>query len=156
MLGSWVSWSLGIGLATHPLVSLACINLFHGVPFLVLVWYRCHEGWRARAAAGEVPPEPRRQPWVYRLAQPRALGAFYGLLLLLALAEEGLWERLVWGNYVAKVELEGAGLALAVALLSTPQIVHYFLDAWLWKLDGSNPDLHLALGLPQKGLPSSS
>ena len=30
---------------------------------------------------------------------------------------------------------------LAVAALSTPQIVHYFLDARIWRFDGSNPGL---------------
>ena len=150
MLGSWVSWNLGIALAAHPLVSLACINLFHGIPFLVLVWYRCHEAWRQRALKGEVASESAQQPWVYRLAQRPALWAFYGILLVLALAEEGLWEGLVWGNHLPRVELGTTSVALAVAVLSTPQIVHYYLDAWLWKLDGSNPDLHLALGVPLK------
>ena len=26
------------------------------------------------------------------------------------------------------------------------EVVHYILDGWLWKMDGSNPDFNLALG----------
>lgn len=148
MLGSWVSWSLGIGMADHPLVSLACINLYHGIPFLVLVWYRCNRHWAAREAEGETPPGSRLVAW---LSRTKHLWAFYGILLLLSLVEEGLWERLIWGNYLTRVEgLGNHAISLGVAVLSTPQIVHYYLDAWLWKMDGSNPDLHTALGIPLK------
>ena len=145
MLGSWLSWSLGIGLADHPLVSLACINLFHGIPFLVLVWHRCNQNWEASPRADAVPS--RLVAW---LSRRRNVWAFYGLLLVVALAEEGLWEGLVWGTYLPRVELGPEAISLGVALLATPQIVHYYLDAWLWKLDGSNPDLEHALGLPPR------
>ncbi len=145
MLGSWASWSIGICYAQHPLVSLACINLFHGIPFLILVWYRVNRHWAAREAAGTMPEGFNLVAW---LADPKRLWLFYGVLLCLAVAEEGLWEAIVWGNHLPKVTtLSPEGTALAVAILSTPQIVHYYLDAWLWKFDGSNPDLFIALGV---------
>jgi len=37
--------------------------------------------------------------------------------------------------------LDGAKLSFWVALLSVPQIVHYYLDAWIWRLDRHNPDM---------------
>lgn len=149
MIAAWLSWSLGIGLADHPLVSLAAINLLHGLPFLGLVWFRCNRRWE-----GQVEAAP--SPLLARLSQRRAVWAFYGLLLLLALAEEGLWDGAVWGHYLAGLTgLEPPALgdgarSLLVAALATPQLVHYYLDAWLWKLDGSNPDLEHALGLPSR------
>ena len=36
-------------------------------------------------------------------------------------------------------------LSLLVAVLSLPQVVHYALDGFLWKMDGTNPDLERAL-----------
>lgn len=149
MVAAWLSWSLGIGLADHPLVSLAAINLLHGLPFLGLVWFRCNRRWEGQTEAAS-------SPLLARLSQRRAVWAFYGLLLGLALVEEGLWDGVVWGVYVAGLTgLEPPALgdgarSLLVAVLATPQIVHYYLDAWLWKLDGSNPDLHEALGLPSR------
>jgi hypothetical protein len=133
MLASWLSWSLGIGLADHPLVSLACINLLHGIPFLVLVWARCAD-------------DPERGGIVGWLVRPRNLWAFLGILFLFALAEEGLWDGLVWGGtYVPALELSTQTKAVCASVLVTPQIVHYVLDAFLWKLDGSNPDLEAFL-----------
>jgi hypothetical protein len=144
MIAAWLSWSLGIGLAEHPLVSLAAINLLHGIPFLGLVWFRCNRRWEGKPATSLV-------AW---LSRPRMAWAFYGLIVALALLEEGLWDGAVWGVYLSGLAgLETPALAsparsLVVAALATPQIVHYALDAWLWKLDGSNPDLHEALGVP--------
>ncbi|MGE0706908.1 MAG: hypothetical protein AB7N76_06855 [Planctomycetota bacterium] len=168
MVASWVSWSLGIYMVAHPLVSLACVNLLHGIPFLVLVWWRLNRYWRRerdpQARAGsrlvawlsgtEETPAPTGgaaaggSPWPRRLA---VLAAFYLPLLALGLAEEGAWERFVWGNYLPAVDgLSRAQVSLIVALLATPQVVHYYLDAWLWKLDGTNPDFEVALGLPPR------
>ena len=70
-----------------------------------------------------------------------------------ALVEEVLWDGVVWKVYLP--QLTGApapamgALALSawVAALSLPQIVHYFLDGYIWKLDGSNPDLYATFGL---------
>lgn len=144
MLASWASWTAGVALIEHPLVVLAAINLLHGIPFLGLVWVRLNRRWEGQA--GE--PGARLLAW---LSQGRNLWAFYGVLLVLALGEEFLWEGLVWGHYVSPLwdveRLDPRLLSLTVAVLATPQIVHYLLDAWLWKLDGSNPDLRPALGL---------
>jgi hypothetical protein len=154
MAAVWASWSLGIGMASHPLVSLACINLLHGIPFLVLVWWRLKRGWSQ--ASSEERSESRFLAWLSGAgAEGRnrwlLILVFYVPLLVVGLAEEGAWEGLVWGNYLPRVEgLSAAQLSLIVAVLSTPQIVHYYLDAWLWKLDGSNPDFERALGLPER------
>jgi len=159
MLAAWVSWSLGVAMVDHPLVALACINLLHGIPFLVLVWWRLRGNWGGRSSvdragsplvswvAGSEPKDAadaaRQSRWVRRFG---LLALFYVPLLVLGLAEEGLWEGLVWGNYLPRFrEFSHAQLSLIVAVLATPQIVHYFLDAWLWKLDGSNPDFERAL-----------
>lgn len=148
MAASWLSWSLGLAV-DHPLVALACINLLHGIPFLALVWVRAR---RARVARGEPLGSGDLQGWLVG-----RWWAFYGLVLVLALAEEGAWEGLVWGHYLPRVELPSEATSLAVALLATPQIVHYFLDGWLWKLDGTNPDLDLALGVsPRSAAPASA
>lgn len=155
MLAVWASWGLAVYRLDHPLVSLACINLLHGIPFLALVWVRLHRYWatqsdpevrgRSRLVAflsgtGDSKPASKLG-WIGLAA------LFYLPLLVLAVLEEGAWERYVWG---VRVDLAWkpteAQLSFVVALLATPQIVHYILDGWLWKMDGSNPDLNIALG----------
>ncbi|MBL4848778.1 MAG: hypothetical protein JKY65_24925 [Planctomycetes bacterium] len=161
MLAVWASWGLAVYRLDHPLVSLACINLLHGIPFLALVWVRLHRYW-----ATQTDPEVRkRSRFVSFLSgtgssKPRTvwgwigLGAlFYVPLLIVAALEEGAWERYVWGARLAKGwQPSREQLSLCVAVLATPQIVHYILDGWLWKMDGSNPDLDVAFG---KARPSS-
>lgn len=143
VVATWLSWSLGLLVSQDPLLSLAAINLLHGLPFLGLVWVRLRRG-QAAARGGLL-------GWLVARAW-----AFFGLLALLALLEEGLWDGLVWGTYTGAhlawrpPALGPEATAGLVALLALPQTVHYYLDAWLWKLDGSNPDLHVALGLPPR------
>ncbi len=142
---SWISWSVGIGLADHPLISAAFINLFHGIPFLGLVWYRCNRRWQGASGGPS-----RLVAW---LSQRRNWLWFLLPLWVFALAEETLWDGLVWQIYLPSLlDVSGPDLSLEmlslwVALLSIPQIVHYYLDAWVWKLDGSNPDLRALLEL---------
>ena len=83
--------------------------------------------------------------WIHK---PAAAGAFVGLLLLLAYAEEGLWDVFVWqehasvfGGLILGFKVPGVVLNVLVPLLTTPQATHYVLDGWLWKFDGSNPGL---------------
>jgi hypothetical protein len=138
MVCSWVSWSVGIGLSDHPLVSAAFLNLFHGPQFLGLVWHRGVQRFRSapEAIAPMLGAVFTRGRWL----------VFYALVLALAVAEETLWDGVVWRVYLPRVaslgpQPEGAALSAWVAALSVPQITHYYLDAWIWRLDGSNPDL---------------
>lgn len=152
MVASWVSWAVGLRMASSPLVSAAFINLLHGIPFLAIVWVYSHRKWHGKgqkhASGGKL---------LRVLTAKRSLALFYLLVFGLALFEEGLWDGFVWRHYLpeglaARVpELSPLWMSLVVATLSMPQIVHYFLDAFLWKFDGSNPDLreHL-LGVPPK------
>jgi|ETNmetMinimDraft_25_1059894.scaffolds.fasta_scaffold31884_1 hypothetical protein len=145
MLFSWISWIVGIGLADHALISAAFLNLFHGIPFLALVWYRCNRRWEGRTKGPS--------PLLAWLSQRRNWIAFYLVVLGLALIEESFWDGMVWHEYLPSLlgikapELSAQALSFWVALLSLPQIIHYFLDAWIWKLDGSNPDLETTLDL---------
>ena len=45
-----------------------------------------------------------------------------------------------------------SALSALVPLLALPQAVHYVMDAWLWRFDGSNPGLREnLLGLAPTG-----
>ena len=139
MVCSWVSWVVGISLSNHPFVSAAFLNLFHGPQFLAIVWHRARHRFQKHPEA--------TGPVVRAMFQKGRWLAFYAVLLGIAIVEETLWDGVVWRVYLPKLlsvetlRFEGAALSVWVALLSVPQITHYYLDAWIWKLDGSNPDL---------------
>jgi hypothetical protein len=114
----------------------------HGVPYLALVWLCGRRRWALDSG------------WRGAIFRPWAWALFLLPLLLLAYGEEWLWDLLVWREHAsvfasavlnrhwALPPLEGSGwLNLVVPLLALPQATHYALDAWIWRLDGSNPDL---------------
>ncbi|MCP4445690.1 MAG: hypothetical protein GY811_10175 [Myxococcales bacterium] len=138
MVFSWISWWVGISLADHPLISAAFLNLFHGVPFIALVWHRSNRKWQGQEGGPSrlVAWLSQRRNWVY----------FMVCIIAAAAIEESLWDGMVWRVYLPSLlgleaHSSASLLSFWVALLSVPQIVHYYLDAWIWKLDTNNPDL---------------
>jgi hypothetical protein len=135
-----LNWHLGIVVFDDDRVFTLTNVLLHGVPYLALVWLA-----GARERVGRSLRGPR--PW------PIVLAAYYGLLVVLALAEETLWDRFVWHD---RPELFGVGsdVALAhpvataavVALLTVPQATHYVIDRFIWRVGPNNPELAGQLG----------
>jgi len=125
------SWFGGIVLLNGEFAFAAANVVLHGVPYTVLVLHTAR-----RQQAGR---------WV-----GRALAGAGLLLLALALAEEGLWDVLVWGDHP---QLFGAwnppawATALALPLLSVPQLTHYVLDARIWRV-GQRPRLRAVFAPP--------
>ncbi|MCP4500856.1 MAG: hypothetical protein GY822_12920 [Deltaproteobacteria bacterium] len=140
MVAAWVSWTIGIMYAEHPLVSAAFLNLLHGIPFMMLVWVRTRRQAERNAQSG--------MQW---LTKKKNWLLFYGICFIPAFVEEGFWDAMVWHIYaphmlhISAAPLTGMLLSFWVALLSLPQLSHYILDAWVWKLDGSNPGLRDSL-----------
>ena len=64
------------------------------------------------------------------------------ILLLFSFVEEGLWDSLVWDEHSELFILfssipaiaGNAILAIIVPLLSVPQITHYIIDGYIWKI----------------------
>ena len=137
------AWYVGI-VATNSDFAFTLTNVVaHGVPYYALVWLYGRRKWRDGSW---------RQTW----HRPAAVVLFVGLLLAFAYAEEGVWDLLVWKEHSAAYfglaahwTLPAAAAAAVIPLLALPQAVHYLLDAWIWRFDGSNPRLsELLLNLP--------
>ncbi len=139
-----LNWNLGIVWFDDDRVFTITNVFLHGVPYLALVWVA---GGRERVEQG-----------LERVRLPRSrffvLVAYYGLLVALALAEEGSWDNLIWHEHPqllgdAGLWVDPAGIAAAaiVAILTVPQATHYLLDRWIWRVGPSNPRLAAQLGL---------
>ncbi|MCA9706369.1 MAG: hypothetical protein KDK70_11015 [Myxococcales bacterium] len=136
-----VNWHLGIVVFDDDRIFTITNVFLHGVPYLALVWVA---GGRARVE--------RALGGARSLAL--VLGAYYGLLVALALGEEALWDRLVWHDHAvlfgaSTVELteHPVVMALVVSLLTVPQATHYVLDRFIWRVGPRNPALAEQLGL---------
>lgn len=131
-------WHIGIVLFDDDRIFTITNVFLHGVPYMALVWLT---GGRERVSS--------RLPDAGPIA---LLAAFYGLLLALAVAEEALWDRMIWHERPALFgassgELHPLLTAAIVALLALPQATHYLLDRWIWRVGPDNPALAEQLGL---------
>lgn len=136
-----LSWHMGIVWFNDDRI-FTITNVFaHGIPYLALVWVT---GGRRR-----VESFAGARGW--QLTGLAVAAIFYGLLVVLAVGEEALWDRLVWHD---RAELFGSSAvtlspwlqALVVALLTVPQATHYILDRYIWRVGPDNPKLASDLG----------
>jgi hypothetical protein len=133
--GTAVSWYVGIVLLDGDLAFTVTNVVTHGIPYVALVW-----AYTANA---------RRQNKVWPSAvfgKVSSLGLqaafFYGLLLGLAYVEEGFWDAFVWREHgLVFPAFQSLPLltdevlkSAAVALLILPQLTHYILDGFIWRV----------------------
>ena len=115
--------------------------VLHGVPYMALVSWTCGRTW-SHLGRG-----PLRPSWF----RPRSALLFLAPLLLLAFVEEGLWDWFVWQDHPAifgAFSIPAGLAAVAVPVLAVPQLTHYVLDAFIWKMGPENGELRLALAPP--------
>jgi hypothetical protein len=137
VLATWATWFVGI-VALDSDFSFTVTNvLLHGVPYMALTWHTCE-----RLPEAERPNRPV-VAFVGRYA-----AAFVALLVLIAYVEEWLWDGLVWHDNPELFAFASEWLptsrmsaAIATAFLAAPQLTHYLLDGYIWRLDGTNPGL---------------
>ncbi len=146
LLATAATWYCGIVMYDSDYAFTLTNVMSHGVPYVALVWITLRRRW-ADATAGS---------WLRWISRPQAIAAFVGVLLGLALVEEALWDRLVWGDHPTvfggRNHILGSSdsplLAFVVALLAVPQATHYVLDGFIWRSGPANPDVQrLVLGL---------
>jgi hypothetical protein len=129
VLGTALSWYVGIVLLNGDLVFTLTNVVAHGIPYMALT---CVYGRR----------RDRQRGVRWSLFLPALLPAAIGLLVLLAFLEEGLWDGLVWREHLPLFPLferlpelqDTQTLSLIVPLLALPQITHYAIDGLIWRL----------------------
>ena len=129
VLGTALSWYVGIVAAAGDLVFTLTNVVAHGIPYMTLTCIY------ARRRDDRV--QNTRSLFVLRLL-PSAIG----LLVVLAFVEEGLWDGLIWREHLALFpgfqflpHIQNlTTLSLLVPLLSVPQMTHYVIDGVIWRL----------------------
>jgi hypothetical protein len=138
MITTALVWYIGIVQYNSDYSFTVTNVVIHGVPYMALVWLYCRRKWMG----------PAGHSWLQTISRPAWVMGFVGILCLLAFLEEGIWDLLVWGDHpmifggIDGAWIDGSELlAIIVPLLVLPQATHYILDAFIWKLNASNPDL---------------
>lgn len=134
LAGTALSWYLGI-VRFNGDVTFTLFNVVgHGVPYMALVWAY----GRKRTGGAQAAPAVAR--WFFSV---RAVPLYLGLLFVLAYVEEGFWDAFVWREHARFFRPFGAllpavddraVLSLLVPLLSLPQVTHYIIDAFIWRM----------------------
>ncbi|HTK85270.1 MAG TPA: hypothetical protein VL625_09320 [Patescibacteria group bacterium] len=137
LLGTALSWWIGIIYFNNDLAFTAANVIAHGVPYMALIWiYGRNQGdmQPGKTLFNLIP--------VRRFFSLAAVPLFAGLLVLFAWCEEGLWDGMVWVEHkhifapfrVLPLIDDKATLAWLVPLLALPQTTHYVLDAFIWRI----------------------
>ena len=67
---------------------------------------------------------------------------FLGIIFLLAFIEEGLWDVTLWKEHsevfhvfnFSNNRLNNTALSIIVPLLALPQVTHYIIDGFIWRI----------------------
>lgn len=138
LLGTAISWWVGIVVFDNDLAFTATNVIAHGVPYTALIWIY-GRNQRVREATPSA---------LSRLFTLRAIPVYLGALALLAFLEEVLWDGLIWQEHggifgfstLFSAITSATALAWLVPLLALPQATHYVLDAFIWRMntEGTN------------------
>lgn len=136
--GTAVSWYFGIVYYNGDMAFTLLNVVSHGVPYMALIWiYGSKSSQSGKATSGNI------LQWVF---SRYGLLLFLGIIFLLAFVEEGLWDVTLWKEHRrlfpilswGDVHLTNTVLSLIVPLLALPQITHYIIDGFIWKIKKTN------------------
>ncbi len=132
VIGTALSWYIGIIYFNSDLVFTFLNVVCHGIPYMALVWIH---GKKSNAT--------KEKTGFLKIIYGRfSLVLFLIPLLLFAYIEEGFWDTFVWNEHGAvffsfknsSVSLSKTFLNIVVPLLSLPQLFHYVIDGFIWKI----------------------
>lgn len=135
ILSTAISWYLGIIGLNSDLAFTFLNTVTHGIPYMALVWIyaRRKNELNSKVYAG----------WIKITLKKYAFPLFFLLLFTLGYVEEGLWDSLVWKEHSEVFAIFGfmGNLAdnnlagLLIPLLIVPQLTHYIIDGFIWKVN---------------------
>ena len=137
VIGTFLSWYLGIVFYNGDLIYTTFNVISHGIPYLALVYIYGRK--KKEGAFKNSKPLSTLEKVVYSNI---GILLFIGIVAILAYVEEGIWDRLVWREHEQVFSFfsglpqiqDSLFLTILVPLLALPQITHYVLDGFIWKV----------------------
>lgn len=142
LLATAAAWGTGIIVFNGDLTFTLVNIVSHGIPYMALVWiYQRRKRDQAAHAENRL----------LRFFQLKYVPLYVLGLMALAYLEEGVWDWFVWqehANLFGPVFIPASGLALTllVPLLTMPQVTHYVLDAYIWRVNKKAPEIRAVMG----------
>lgn len=135
ILSTACSWYLGIVGLNSDLAFTFLNTITHGIPYMALVWIYARRKNQSNPAV--------YAHWIKTTLKNYAFPLFFLVLFLCGYLEEGLWDGLVWQEHphifptfsfmhsLADKTITG----LLIPLLIVPQLTHYVIDGFIWKVN---------------------
>lgn len=134
--GTAASWFIGIVLLNGDL-SFTFLNVVsHGIPYISLIWYYGRQNYSGKA----------QYPLLRKFFDVKGGIAMLLVLVAFAYLEEGLWDGFIWREHIQLFAFfnqlpslgDSALAGIIIPLLTLPQLTHYVLDGFIWKIGGDN------------------
>lgn len=150
ILGTAVSWWVGIVLFNSDMAFTVTNVVTHGIPYMALVWL--YQGRISSTESGDDSAAPRSSlsHAVSRFSRAALKSAPLFIVFLWALAylEEGMWDGLVWREHLNFFQIfavlpsitDASVLAILIPFLALPQSMHYVLDGFIWRIPRQHQD----------------
>lgn len=132
VLGTALGWYLGIVYFNGDLAFTLLNVVSHGIPYMALVWI-----WGRKSTQQQT-----TNSWFTLVFKPKGIILFVAIILLLAFTEELFWDAWVWHEHqqvfawfnALRFSVDESWLKIIVPLLSLPQLTHYVIDGFIWKI----------------------
>jgi hypothetical protein len=131
--GTLLSWYFGIVYFNGDMAFTLLNVVSHGIPYMALIWLYGEKQYRKKE---------RGYAFLKLVFSRWGVLLFLGLIFLFAFVEEGLWDLTLWKEHKnifgtgrwLDVQLSNPVLCIVVPLLALPQVTHYILDGFIWKV----------------------
>lgn len=131
-IGTSASWYLGIIHFNSDLAFTFLNTTTHGIPYLALIWSYAQKNNYKETWTHWIQFTLKKRNWIF----------FVLFLFGLGILEEGLWDKFVWHEHPQlfqflghPITLKGIVMKILVALLILPQLVHYCIDGFIWRIN---------------------
>lgn len=130
IVGTLLSWYFGIIYFNGDMTFTFLNVVSHGIPYMALIWIY------GRKKSTQTDNKKKAI-----LFTNSGILLFILILIVLAYFEEGIWDAILWKErpetfnlFYIFPTLSDTILSLVIPLLALPQITHYVIDGYIWKL----------------------
>jgi len=131
--GTIASWYFGIVYFNGDMAFTLLNVVSHGIPYMALIWIYGKRKTVKDEQAGK---------FIKAVFSKYGILIFLGAIFFLAYLEEGLWDLTVWKEHAGvfgifhftNTKPNNTLLAILVPLLALPQITHYIIDGFIWRI----------------------
>lgn len=131
LVATAAAWGTGIILFNGDLTFTLINIISHGIPYMALIWIYQYRKRSNTANAGNR---------FLKFFQLKYIPIYILALVALAYFEEGIWDWVVYSEHAnifgsAHIQVSATLLAVIIPLLTMPQVTHYVLDAYIWRVN---------------------